>query len=129
MKVFTLKVVNSIFISALRVFYSEFEHIHPFHQLPDPSPFPIYPTLSPFLYLLTKSDLCRSHKPCKLSDMLCPEHSFLVFFHCIWLLHFHTLCSTDVPFKNENSTSSYSLHLGQLYVSVLITIYYKQKFI
>lgn len=84
---------------------------------------------------------CNMH--CKLIcelQMMCPKDSFLVDSHYLWFLHsfYNTPPSTMIPkpseamvqyalIRAEHSLVSYSLCFVQLWVSVLIIIYCKQK--
>lgn len=58
---------------------------------------------------------------------LCSLHSFFPFSHNNPLSLGRRKCSICVLFRAEHSEVSYSLSLGQLWISVLITIYCKQK--
>lgn len=60
----------------------------------------------------------------QVGPLLCNIISSLVIFES-WLRGY----IIDFPFKAELSELFYSLYLGQVWISVLITIYYRKKFL
>jgi hypothetical protein len=84
--------------------------------------------LSPLLWVLT----CFSAvlKPVSYRPLLPLASTVFLTPLLKWsLTHWRKECSTDVPLRADQSMVSYFLHLDQLQISVLITIYPEKKFL
>lgn len=93
-------------------------------------------TCTSLVHAVTTAESSHVHLPCCVFQTLFPSSH-----PCLWLLHLFQALFSSYPwafgrggaeyvnFREENAAVCYFRYLGNLWVPVLITIYYKQKFL